>query len=650
VAATQPDPAPVIAPSNANVSIAGCKPTLTTRSRYELTFTVFTKPLPAKYTPWPFRYVQAYSQYGQVTASPINWGAFPYVLEIDRVAYDDREPWNPAPVPWKKVGQAAKEREGLKAALTEEGMRKRFMKANQAIFEATGVYFTRGSLGLQGTSPSIPIESDMRRALKKLSSGAAQTKKHKKPHVGEIEFEPEAIDYELKIVELLLQPPDGLGPVTRHMTQKQWRKLHLVPGQTVCCSAETFDRWYSSFCFGVRHSLPKRVYKLAKLGGGFAYIDEGMPPVTIHTLIDTYCLSQEMGTIQVSDMILDEIHRCLQNEAALNEKYGGMGSICEDDCNDIIRFMDLTPADIENLWLSTEVDDPIRKLLVHLFLLRAVQSEWSNQHMNHARRDARFVGHLYSVFARHQCHLAIQSFAKELSPEDFCETYHNHRNREPCYLSRLPSALSKAKIDDTLNTAKVHKVVIEGVDYSIVNKTGDSLNMNALCANTSKWEWDGVQSINSWIYFPRTKGTQIRQPRPIYFPPEAADPIGRYPSHPGYKDPAWQLHIERDEYTHVEWELAKPLDIPDEATRCRDDKELGEYLFDMEDDTWIPPPEFARDLHREEGQNWHEFQAYRRWLWTEEGNTIPKMTCKRWWPFMGPTSHREDIFRDAVNP
>ncbi|KAF1914804.1 hypothetical protein BDU57DRAFT_579328 [Ampelomyces quisqualis] len=657
VTTTGPDqvPAPVTAPAPASAFLA----------RF------FTKPLPAMHTPWPLSCAQAYDQYDQPTTSPINWDAFPNVEKQDRAAYDDREPWNPAPIAWNKVGKVAQAREGRENPLTDEGGRKRFIKANRAIFKATGVYFKRGTHGLQDGF-NVPSESDMTRALKNASivaaqlvtgagvtqsinvagAGAAQTieietrrnKKNRKPRD---EDEPEAVAYELKVVELLLQPPDGSGPVTRYMTQKMWRKLQLVPGQTLCCSAATFDRWYSSSCFGVRHSLPRRVYILKKLSGGYAYVDEGVPPVTIHTLLDTYCLSQDMGTTRVSDMILDEIHRFLRNEAALTEKYGVMGGICEDDCNVVVRILDLTPEDIKKLWISTKVNDPIRKLLVHLFVLRAANSEWSTQYTDHARRNAQFASRLYSAFVRRYCHLAIESFVEALSRDNFCAKYHNHRNREPCYLSRHPSTLSKAKIDDTLNTSNIHKIAIEGVEYSIVNKTGDGLNMSALQANKSRWDWERVQSINSWIYIP-PNGPQIRQPRPIYFPPDAADAYGRYPSHPGYMDAVWRLRIERDEYAQDQWELAKAFDIPEGATRCRDDKDTGEYLFDMEDDTWIPPSNFARDLQRREGQNWHEFQAYRRWLWTQGGGTIPKMTCKRWRPFMGPKNHREDTFRDAV--
>jgi hypothetical protein len=115
-----------------------------------------------------------------------------------------------------------------------------------------------------------------------------------------------------------------------------------------------------------------------------------------------------------------------------------------------------------------------------------------------------------------------------------------------------PGNLVKAKIDDTLNEPNIHKIVIDGFNCSIVNMTGDVLDMNTLCAVKLEWKWNRIQSVRSWIYFP-PKGPQVRQYRVGYFVPDTADVDGRYPSHPGYKNADWRLPVvERDKHAEDE--------------------------------------------------------------------------------------------------
>jgi hypothetical protein len=144
------------------------------------------------------------------------------------------------------------------------------------------------------------------------------------------------LEHEVNIVTLVLQLPGGHGYATRHITREVLRCLSITADDIIPCTTEVFDRWYSCMCFGLRHTLPKRVYRLKELPWGCIHVDEGIPETTIHTLLDTYCLSQSMGTTVVSDMLLDEINRSLKNEKIFYRLFGGLGSICEENCNYVV--------------------------------------------------------------------------------------------------------------------------------------------------------------------------------------------------------------------------------------------------------------------------------------------------------------------------
>jgi hypothetical protein len=203
-------------------------------------------------------------------------------------------------------------------------------------------------------------------------------------------------------------------------------------------------------------------------------------------------------------------------------------------------------------------------------------------------------------------------------------------------------------IDDTLDYPNVHKLTIKNVDgCSVANNTENSLNMNWLQKQKPQWDWERVKSINSWIVT-KPNSPQIREPRPVYFDKNDTDAFGRYPSHPGYDDPAWEPYVVPSDYGKGDWDKAKRFDLPPEAQRIREDKTTGEVLFDLEDEEWFPPRTFAAEIVQRPDQSWYEYHSFRKLLWVQEGNKIPMVTCRRWRPFNGPPSTREDTFKDAA--
>jgi hypothetical protein len=179
---------------------------------------------------------------------------------------------------------------------SQEGMRKRFRLANQAIFKATGVYFIGSGLGL--VEHGIPNDSEIPRLMREIAhtQPSARSVKVKRPsgktklsHKDELPSNEKRSkddwNYELDTVTLLLQLPGGSGYATRHITREIWQSLRITGDERISCTTAIFDRWYSCVCFGLRYTLPKRVHKLKKLPGGCVYVDEGIPSTNIHTLL-----------------------------------------------------------------------------------------------------------------------------------------------------------------------------------------------------------------------------------------------------------------------------------------------------------------------------------------------------------------------------
>jgi hypothetical protein len=359
-------PVPLLAPDVSGVSIAA----------------FFKLPLPAKVEPWIPKCPQAYGRYGTNVDSLVNWdvvqrsgkqGRFGVLTPIDRRSYDLRAAWNRKPLGWTEV-KAAYNKEA-NTTLSNECLRQHFENANQIIFAATGVFF--GSLGLKDDY-GIPLDLDWKNANAGKTSKTKLTKEVD-PNAELKKAWRKALGFKVpRVVQFLIRPLSG-SVVTRIADARIIEHLGIDSSKDVRCTEATFDRWYSCICFGTTLTFPMRVFQLRKFEGElkgtgddvyytgdlWKHTDEGTPPITIQILLDTYCLSQSMGTTAVSDMILDEILQVLENEKAIATKYS-QGSICEGDCNTVIRFQDLLPQDIEKLWIATNGDDPIRYLVFSL--------------------------------------------------------------------------------------------------------------------------------------------------------------------------------------------------------------------------------------------------------------------------------------------
>lgn len=434
--------------------------------------TGFNKKLPALYDPWHLTFARPHARYEQATSCPINWSTFPDLEQADKDAYELRAPWNPKPESWTA---AVANYRGDNKITSPEGLRKRFKRANLAIFEATRVYFHMSSLGLE--KHGIPVDAKLP-TLEKEADAAHEA----------------AAGIAASAGSLVATPSQEMSKKEKKMMKQRMRK------------------------------------EARRLFG------EASPPVTIQTLMAKYSKSRQCGTTADSDVILDDIYRVLQNEKTLDIKYGGDGAICEGDYNDAVRLLDLRPDDVAKLWWETSVSDPIRILLVDVFLFQVDDFEQAKEQRRSALHSSSHARELYEIFARDHRQAAIESFVESVSYETFCELYHHHHDHnddEVCYRACIADTDSIKKAGTSHRHIFRFLEINDVCDFRIENKAGIPMDMQRLINSRPEWDWERVKSVKYHIQIP-PRGPQIRDYAPVYYESECRDSNGHYPSHRNY--------------------------------------------------------------------------------------------------------------------
>jgi hypothetical protein len=149
-------------------------------------------------------------------------------------------------------------------------------------------------------------------------------------------------------------------------------------------------------------------------------------------------------------------------------------------------------------------------------------------------------------------------------PEQFCTTYHNHCEDEPCYAWSPPSDLAKKLIDDTNNAHVLQPVEIEGIPYCrIANNTGIPFDIAHHQGQRPDIDWKRVRSFCSHIYFPH-EGPQRREIELVMIDDDEFDENGRWPSHPEYQDSSWTLRRTTTKESKDELEIIDGSDDEEE--------------------------------------------------------------------------------------
>lgn len=407
----------------------------------------FNVEIPGLHTPWLQDFPQPHARFSQDTPCPISWPMVSGLGDPDRDAYELRAPWNPKPMSWEGAVKAYVQKHGQNANIkSPEGLRKRFKRANLAIFKATGVYFYMSSLGLEEFD--IPVDAKLA-AMEKAAND--KTVDDASEHVSDDD-------------------------------QSGAKKTKTV--------------------------LP-------------CHVRERAPHLTIHTLLANQRFAE---SIDESDMILDKIYRVLENDKALSDKYGGNGAVCEGDIHEVARLLDLEPKHINR----TSYSGSCGKLLLDVFL-HGVDAKEAKQLRRRALRSDHHARELYKDFACNRRQTAIASFVETITPDAFCEMYHNHHKRgKSCYRERAHKDLKPAR--DIYKSLHVNGIG----GYIIENKTRSPLDMQTTISEEPSWDWERVKAVSYYVQFP-LRGPQKRVRAPQYYHHEERDSKDRYPSHPEYE-------------------------------------------------------------------------------------------------------------------
>lgn len=295
----------------------------------------FTQSVLSPVTPWPHSFPAPTPRLAQpLPFCPIDWTKVTGLKPEHIEAYELRAPWNPRPETFKAVAQQTQHLADGEQPV-EEGVRKRFKRANLAVFKRTGVYFEESAQGLETYGVKKPKKEQATSISSPIATGTATTAAADSTAPGVTQTQPrttrrsqgygEAAIYEGEVVAVQLQAPSDRHPTIRVCDKK------LIPcydelieydetvaddeGYVEACapflpfSTKAFDHWHSCTCFGRVQNFPQRSYVCKEVEDGqyMLRVNSKAKKASIGLMLETYCISQVMGTTKTSMMILNEI-------------------------------------------------------------------------------------------------------------------------------------------------------------------------------------------------------------------------------------------------------------------------------------------------------------------------------------------------------
>ncbi|KAI4955225.1 hypothetical protein J4E91_001083 [Alternaria rosae] len=562
--------------------------------RFQLINAVFNPPPRPAISPWHYGFAAPTLPYYDQPRCPIDWSK---VIIDSKVPYACQKAYEL--LAWDRIVAGLKD-------VSPEGERKRFMSANKAVFELTGVYFATSPLGLDDYD--IPLYAELEHYLQGTSE--APVTRRKEPTTDPLFYAGEA-------VQLVVFPLGRNGGVNRFATQEVMDRLPINDQHFLEYSLDNFDRWYTSVFQGRRHSFPRRTYRLEPCNGkGYTHRDNGTPSIAMSDLFETYRLSQIMKTTEVSDMLLDEINQSFQQEIELVNKHEEE-KVTMQDCDNTIQSMSFKPGDLSLLWEHTKDIDKIRRVVLEsLFEKVDLLQDDVEEQKRHLNRDFVRDWQFYIIRPMVRPYEIVHRFTRGGGIlQDFCAQYHNHGDpKSECFHSKPESS---KLIPERADEPRIIKVRFGAVDLEIEDRAsyaGVTFRFGRLVEDKPKWDWLRIRSIATFVEGPLDPDARRRQwcLEPIYYEPDTVDANGRYPCHLGYQNPDW-THPDLDiEETHVydePWDKVIKRGVPAGATKYRENKipagkdEHGKMLykvtkvfFEIEDLCWYPPDDWNADM------------------------------------------------------
>jgi hypothetical protein len=316
-----------------------------------LTSAGFTCSVPAPVTPWSYEFPAPTPRLAHtLTACPVDWTKLPHVEARDIEIYELRAPWNPNPVAFDVVAKrsAYPGKEGKQPSM--EGVRKRFKNANSAIFALTGVYFPESSQGLEAWGIKKPAKPEMTAS----HSARATTTGGWTP--ARLHGDDEATIYQGEVVAVQLKSPSDGHPSVRicdaqlipaydelityeEMLDENEEPCIEAIAPFLPFSAKAFDHWHSSVCRGGEQEFPKRTLVCKQIDDDqyMLRVNSKAHKSSASLMLETYVVSQAMGTTGTSSMILGELRKKLNNPLTPAMDDGDLDCLRYLDSNDSAR-------------------------------------------------------------------------------------------------------------------------------------------------------------------------------------------------------------------------------------------------------------------------------------------------------------------------
>lgn len=263
-----------------------------------------------------------------LSTCPIDWTKLSDLGDREIEAYELRAPWNTHEVPFQDVAQQSAFPGNGGKQPSVECIRKRFKNANTAVFALTGVYFPESSQGLEAWDIKKPTDPKKER---KTSRSTRQATTHQLTPI-HVDDRREHAVYTGDVVAVQLKSPSdsrssvricdaSLIPayedlITYKMRLNENDQPYIEAfAPFLPFSAKAFDHWHSAVCLGNDQGFLKQTLVCKQIGDDQYMLRVNSKPhnASADLMLETYVVSQAMGTEQTSSMILRELEKKLNN-------------------------------------------------------------------------------------------------------------------------------------------------------------------------------------------------------------------------------------------------------------------------------------------------------------------------------------------------
>jgi hypothetical protein len=280
---------------------------------------------------------------------------------------------------------------------------------------------------------------------------------------------------------------------------------------------------------------------------------------TISDLFQVFHLADELGSHKVCNMVLNAWRKLLRNEEELRDQYQrGERNLSDPTIKSAPSILDFKPTELNKLSYSESTSE------VRL----AAQDFWVGVLVITGDRGLQKISENKNEYSQEilaQCNQRLAEAEEENCDQqdtgivqhlefllnggggDFCREYHVHAQDEVCTTPALKAETIVAKSSIPVTQPAHHvKLSINGIPgFTVRNYTHlDNATFKTVFAESHWEDPERIRSVHDHVVN-RREFEDFRDfrpvERPVYFQEGMQDENGRWPSHPGYNNPSWEL-------------------------------------------------------------------------------------------------------------